>query len=152
MSRVVFTVGNRFRGDDVAGPMLADLLDAEPAPGWEVIDGADAPENHTHAVRRMNPEQILLVDAAEMGLAPGEARLIEEGDVADSFLITTHAIPLSFLIASLRESVPDIRFLGIQPASVDFYGPVSPAVEDAVHALHRHLVGGGGPEAYQEIG
>jgi Ni,Fe-hydrogenase maturation factor len=28
MSKVVFTVGNRLRGDDGAGPLLAELLEA----------------------------------------------------------------------------------------------------------------------------
>ena len=148
MKRVVFTVGNPMRGDDAAGPLLAEMLENEPAPGWDVIDGADVPENHTHAVRRLEPDQVLVVDAAAMGLAPGEIRLIGEDDVAQSFLITTHAIPLNFLIESLKETISDIRFLGIQPEDTTFYGPVTPAVRNAVSALHRHLVVGGSPEDF----
>ncbi len=151
MTRVVFTVGNPLRGDDSAGPKLAELLEAEPASGWEVIDGADVPENHTHAVRRLEPDQVLFVDAADMGLKPGEMRLIGEEDVAQHFMITTHAIPLSFLIASLKETIPDIQFLGIQPASINFYEPMTPPLEEAVKALHQHLVSGGGVEAFEPI-
>ena len=43
--QVVFTVGNSLRGDDGAGSLLAELLQAEPAPDWVVIDGGSAPEN-----------------------------------------------------------------------------------------------------------
>ncbi|MEI2387768.1 hydrogenase maturation peptidase HycI [Breoghania sp. JC706] len=151
MKRVVFTVGNPMRGDDAAGPLLAEMLENEPAPGWDVIDGADVPENHTHAVRRLEPDQVLVVDAAAMGLEPGEIRRIDEGDVAENFLITTHAIPLNFLIQSLKETVSDIQFLGIQPEDTSFYGPVTPVVREAVAALHRHLVSGGAPEDYQPV-
>jgi len=145
MTDVVFTVGNSLRGDDGAGPLLAELLEAEPAPGWAVVDGGDAPENCLHHVRALSPRRVLIVDAAQMGLAPGEIRLIDEDCVADQFLITTHAIPLSFLIQSLRETVPEIAFLGIQPGQLDFYEPLSPQVRQAVVALHRDLVDGAVP-------
>jgi hypothetical protein len=36
------------------------------------------------------------------------------------------------LIAALRESVPDVLFLGIQPSLVVFGYPILPAVEQAV--------------------
>lgn len=151
MTGVVFTVGNVMRADDAAGPLLARMLEAEPAPGWEVIDGGAAPENHTHAVRRMKPRRLVIVDAADMGLDPGEVRLIDEDCVDRHFLITTHAIPLDFLIESLRETIPEILFLGIQPRDVSFYAPVAPAVREAVAALHRRLVSGKGLDDYQRV-
>lgn len=137
---VVFTVGNVMRGDDAAGPLLAELLQTEPAPGWQVVDGEATPENHMHRVRALAPGRLLIVDAADMQLPAGAVRLLDETAVASQFLVTTHAIPLNFLIASLRETVPEISFLGVQPASVAFCAPMSPAVRDAVAALHRRLV------------
>lgn len=151
MTDVVFTVGNVLRGDDGAGPLLAELLECAPAEGWDVVDGGASPENCLHQVRALSPERVLLVDAAEMELDPGEIRLIDEDCVAGHFLITTHAIPLNFLIASLRETVPEIVFLGIQPADVSFFGPMSPVVRQAVTDLHRHLVKGKDIETYQPI-
>lgn len=142
MTRVIFTVGNDMRADDGAGPLLAQLLEAEPAPGWEVVDGGDSPENHTHHVRALSPETVVIVDAADMGLPPGEVRRIDEDCVAQHFLITTHAIPLNFLIASLRETVPDIAFLGIQPREIVFMAPMTADVRQGVEALHRRLVDG----------
>lgn len=151
MTGIIFTVGNVLRGDDGAGPLLAEMLEADPAPGWVVIDGGASPENHTHAVRALAPERILLVDAADMELPPGEVRRIGEDCVADHFLVTTHAIPLNFLISSLKETVPEIIFLGIQPRDVSFYGPMSPDVRHAVMAVHRRLVAGESPESYQPV-
>jgi hydrogenase 3 maturation protease len=152
MTDVVFTVGNVMQGDDGAGPLLATLLETEPAPGWEVIDGEASPENHIHQVRALSPDRVLIVDAADMELAPGEVRLLDEDCVADHFLVTTHAIPLNFLIASLRETIPNIVFLGIQPKEVGFYAPMSPEVRRGVEALHQQLVRGFTIDRYLPIG
>lgn len=151
MTSVIFTVGNDMRADDGAGPLLATRLEAEPAPGWEVIDGGASPENHTHRIRALSPERVVIVDAADMGLAPGEVRRIDEDCVAEHFLITTHAIPLNFLIASLRETVPDIVFLGIQPREIVFMAPMTAEVRRGVEALHRDLVDGVDIDTYPGI-
>lgn len=139
MTGVVFTVGNSLMGDDGAGPLLAELLEAEEAEGWSVVDGGASPENVMHVVRRGAPDHVVLVDAADMQLAPGEVRRIDEAQVADRFLITTHAIPLNFLIASLKETVRSVTFLGIQPARVEFFADMTPAVRSAVEDLHQRL-------------
>jgi hydrogenase 3 maturation protease len=151
MTAVVFTAGNSLRGDDGAGPLLAELLETEPARDWQVIDGGAAPENHIHQVRALSPERVLIVDAADMNLPPGEVRLVEEDCVADHFLLTTHAIPLNFLIRSLKETIGEIVFLGIQPKDIAFCGPLSPEVRRAVETLHRKLVRGEGVNDYRPV-
>jgi hydrogenase 3 maturation protease len=148
---VVFTVGNNMRGDDGAGPLLAELLEASPAPGWTLVDGEASPENHTHRVRALAPDRVLIVDAADMELAPGEVRLLDEDCVAEHFLVTTHAIPLNFLIASLKETVPEIIFLGIQPKDTIFCNPLSQNVRSAVEKIHRRLLRGEGCDLYRPI-
>ncbi|CAO3403071.1 hydrogenase maturation peptidase HycI [Azospirillum sp. 11R-A] len=152
MTDVVFTVGNVLRGDDGAGPLLAQLLDEQPAPGWIVVDGEDVPENHTHHIRALAPHRVLIVDAADMELPPGEVRLIEQDSVAEQFMVTTHAIPLNFLIDSLRETIPEILFLGIQPQDTSFFAPVTITVRNSVEAVHDRLVRGEGFEAYETVG
>jgi len=145
MTDIVFTVGNSLMGDDGAGPLLAELLEREPAAGWDVVDGGSAPENVMHVVRAAAPERVLLVDAAEMGLPHGEIRRIDPTLVADRFLIDTHAIPLDFLVASLEETVGEVIFVGIQPARVAFFEDMTPAVAAAVDGLHRRLCDGEDP-------
>jgi hydrogenase 3 maturation protease len=152
MTDVIFTVGNDMLADDGAGPLLAGLLEAEPAPGWIVIDGGASPENHIHQVRAQCPDRVLIVDAADMQLPPGTVRLLDEDCVAEHFLLTTHAIPLNFLISSLKETVPEIAFLGIQPKSTLFYGEMTPAVRQGVETVHHNLVHGVGIAAYGRIG
>lgn len=150
-SGVVFTVGNSLMGDDGAGPLLAELLEAEAAEGWSVIDGGSAPENVVHVVRAEAPDRVLLVDAADMRLEPGAVRRIDEAYVAEQFLITTHAIPLDMLIASLKETIPRVTFVGIQPALVTFFGDMTPAVHAAVARLHQSLISGADPDDWPTI-
>ena len=132
-------VGNSMMGDDGAGPRLAELCAAAPLPGWTVVDGGAAPENDIGYLREQRPDHLVIVDATDMGLAPGEMRLIDESDIADMFVMTTHTLPLSFLIQQLREAIPHITFVGIQPDVVAFYYPLSAAVERAVGDLYQRL-------------
>jgi hydrogenase 3 maturation protease len=91
---------------------------------------------------------VLLVDAARMGLAPGEFRRIDPGLVAEQFLIDTHAIPLDFLVTSLKESVREVIFIGIEPHRVIFYEEMTPAVKAGVEELHRRLKAGEDPAGW----
>jgi hydrogenase 3 maturation protease len=137
--KLILTVGNLMMGDDAAGPLLAQALLASPVDGWEVLDGGYAPENCLHRIRELAPEQVLVVDAADMDLAPGEIRLIDDAKLDDPFLMTTHSLPLSYLIQSLRESTPKVNLLGIQPQMVAFGFPVSPEVKQAVGLVYERL-------------
>ncbi|QJW53695.1 Hydrogenase 3 maturation protease [Serratia plymuthica] len=139
MDSVLLCVGNCLMGDDGAGPLLAELCQAAPPAGWTVIDGGAAPENDIHAIRQLRPQRLVIVDATDMGLAPGETRVIDPADIADMFIMTTHNMPLSFLIDQLRADIPDITFIGIQPEVVAFYYPIGPAVQQAVKTLHQRL-------------
>jgi hydrogenase 3 maturation protease len=137
--KLMLAVGNTLMGDDAAGPLLAQAMQRAPLPAWEALDGGSAPENCLHLVRAAAPEQVLLVDAADMDLAPGEIRLIEPGRLEDPFLLTTHTLPLSYLAQSLREFVPQVALLGIQPQVVAFGYPVSAEVRQAVGRIYADL-------------
>lgn len=149
MDNVILTVGNHMMGDDGAGPLLADLLREQPAAQWVVIDGGSSPENVAHQVAGLAPQTVIVVDAADMGLAPGEVRFVDEQCIADLFIMTTHNLPLSFLIERLRENIPEVLFLGIQPDIVGFYMPMTDAVRNAVARIHSGLVGGDGLGRYE---
>jgi hydrogenase 3 maturation protease len=94
----------------------------------------------------------LLLDAARMQLEPGAVRRIDDADIARQSLFNTHVIPLDLLIASLRETVPRVTFVGIQPAHVAFFAQMTPAVRQAVAGLHRSLLDGSDPDDWPLIG
>src|SRR5512141_932748 len=117
---ILLTVGNGMMGDDGAGALLAEMVRENPLENWTVLNGGSAPENVLHRMRAMDAQRVLVVDAADMDLPPGSIRLLPADRLNDPFLITTHTLPLTFLIESLRESVSQVELLGIQPGIVAF--------------------------------
>ena len=97
MTDVLLCVGNSMMGDDGAGPLLAEMCAANPQGDWVVIDGGSAPENDVVAIRELRPDRLLIVDATDMGLNPGEIRLIDPDDIAEMFMMTTHNAITAFL-------------------------------------------------------
>jgi len=143
MKKLVFTVGNELMGDDAAGPLLARRLEGTPLPDWDVLDGGNTPENFVHRIREMKPERVVLVDTADMELPAGEMRLIDREAIGSLFLMTTHSLPLGFLMDAIGEFVPKVELIGIQPQAVAFGYPVSGEVSRAVDAVYSWLQGGG---------
>ena len=137
--KLVVTVGNGMMGDDAAGPLLAEKLKHAPLDGWEMLNGGSAPENSLFLIREMAPEQVLIVDAADMDLTPGEIRLIGDDRIEDPFFMTTHSLPLTYLMQALREFVPKVDLIGIQPELVAFGYPVSDRVKLAVDRVYECL-------------
>ncbi len=148
---VILTVGNDLMGDDAAGPLLAELLSQMPADEWEVVDGGSAPENQVHSVRALQPGRVVIVDATEMSLPPGEIRLVDESIIGEQAFTSTHVLPLTFLFTFLRDFVLDIQLLGIQPSQVAFACPPSEAVRQAVQTIHANLRLGAGLDVYEHL-
>jgi hydrogenase 3 maturation protease len=123
---ILMGVGNELLGDDGVGIYMADRFVAE---GWRTLSCGTAPENFTSIIRREQPDLVIIVDAAEMGLVPGTFRVIRESDIED-VSIGTHQQPLSHLITYLRGFISDILFIGIQPADIIPGEPLSGAVRD----------------------
>lgn len=139
VQNLMLAVGNSMMGDDGAGPMLFDLMEANPIDGWLTINGGSSPESVSHQVRALKPQRLLIVDAADIGLAPGEIRIIDPDDIAEMFIMSTHNLPLNFLIDQLKEDIEEIIFLGIQPDLVGFYMPMSEKVISAVQQVYAAL-------------
>ncbi|EGV06177.1 hydrogenase maturation peptidase HycI [Haemophilus pittmaniae HK 85] len=136
---LILTVGNSMMGDDGAGPYLYQLLTENPLSDWEVIDGGSAPENVAHQIRQLRPKRLLIVDAADMELPPGKIRIIDKDAIAELFFVSTHNMPLNFLIEQLEEDIAEIVFVGIQPDLVSFGFPMTETVRDSVQFLYDFL-------------
>jgi hydrogenase 3 maturation protease len=141
-NKLILTVGNGMMGDDGAGALLAQVIQNQPLEDWEVLNGGSTPENILHKVREMAPQEVLVVDATEMDLPPGSIRRIPEERIADPFFLTTHSLPLSFVIEALREFTPRVELIGIQPEMVAFGYPMSPSVRQAVAQVYAGLRSG----------
>ena len=109
MKVLVVGVGSRIRADDGAGPLVCDILkeriEKEGPPHWcemEIIDSDVMPESYGGPIRRYRPDLLLFVDAAEMGIAPGEIRIIPH-DRIEATVPSTHTLPLSLFIDHISE-------------------------------------------------
>lgn len=151
MTNVLLCVGNSMMGDDGAGPLLAEKYQAAPQGDWIMIDGGTAPENDVVAIRELRPQRLLLVDATDMGLNPGEIRIIDPDDIAEMFMMTTHNMPLNYLIEQLKEDVGEVIFLGIQPDIVGFYYPMTEAVKAAVETVYQRLANWEGNGGFAQL-
>ncbi|WP_417760246.1 hydrogenase maturation peptidase HycI [Shewanella sp.] len=137
--QIILCVGNSMMGDDGAGPLLAQKLAAQPLSDWLVLDGGSAPETETVRIRELKPHTLIVIDATEMGLNPGEIRTVDPDCISEMMLMSTHSMPLNYLIDDLKEAVDEVVMLGIQPDIVGFCYPMSPAVIDAVAQLEQLL-------------
>ena len=143
MKNLVVTVGNEMMGDDAAGPLLARMIKHSPLAGWDVLDGGNAPENYVFKIREMEPERVIIVAAAEMDLQTGEIQLIDKDGIGSVFIMTTHSLPLTYLMEAIGEFVPRVELIGIQPEVVAFGYPISPKVKQAVEGVYAWLKQGG---------
>jgi hydrogenase 3 maturation protease len=114
MEFLVMCIGNRDGGDDAVGPYVADKLKDS---GVEVIDCGTTPENYTSVVKKHNPELLVIIDAVDMGLEPGEIRIVPKEKIGVMH-ISTHGIPLSVLMNYLEQHVKKVMLVGIQPKTM----------------------------------
>ena len=127
----IWCIGNVLLGDDAVGCKVAELLHEKKVTG--VVDCGPTPENYIAALREEPPSTLLIVDAANMGLAPGELRRLSLAEL-DSAASTSHDVPLSLLLSPFAD-VFRITVLGIQPYNTRAGAPLSDAVESAARRL-----------------
>ena len=121
---VLMGIGNEMKGDDGIGNVIAREFNI---PGWKSIPCETVPENFTSVIKRENPEILVIVDATEMGLGPGEFRQIPK-EKLNSDIVGTHGIPLMHLVSYLEEYARKIIFIGVQPKKMDMGGDISQEV------------------------
>jgi len=133
----VVGIGNPLRGDDAAGCLVARSLRS--APGLEAIEAEEVPENHLGAVAASRPDTIVLVDAVDLGAAPGSLALVETAELA-RFTPTTHRVPLDLLATWLgRETGAEVLLVAVQPRRIGWGEPVSPEVGEAARLVAATL-------------
>lgn len=137
--KVLMGIGNELGGDDAVGLYVAELIDEKS--GWIGFRCGTAPENFIGKIERLDPELVVLVDAAEMETEPGEFRKIEP-EYADTIFASTHSIPISYLLKWLRRSVARVILIGIQAKSYNMGAPLSDEVKKGAERLVEALIEG----------
>ncbi|MDD4297987.1 MAG: hydrogenase maturation peptidase HycI [Ruminiclostridium sp.] len=113
-------VGSTLRSDDAAGmyfiELLEELLHQERT---LLISGSTAPENFTGVIKEFAPDKLFIVDAAHMGLLPGEVKPVPASDIG-GVSFSTHMLPIPVMLKYLEsEAGCEVVFIGIQPKSIE---------------------------------
>lgn len=131
-------IGNRDGGDDAVGPYVADRLKKN-SDDFIVLDCGVAPENFTSIVKKHAPKDLVIVDAVEMGLKPGEIRIVPKEKIGIMH-ISTHGIPISVLINYLEQYVDNVALIGIQPITMS--GKMTAIVKESGDRLVKLIKNG----------
>lgn len=109
--KLLLGVGNDIRGDDAVGELVAREFDSEE---WDTIDCGSVPENHITLIEKDKYDIVVIIDAANMNLEPGEIRMVPKEHLG-VFTMSTHALPLSTVMDFLDRKVDEVYLIGIQP-------------------------------------
>jgi len=117
---VLLGIGNRMRGDDAIGIEIVKLLKGRVPRKVELLECQTAPEDFIKEISQYNPTHILIIDAAELDVEPGRARIIPHDEISGT-TTSTHAIPLSILAEILKINTnAKVKILGVQPGNTGY--------------------------------
>lgn len=134
--RYIIGIGNYQMSDDGIGLRIVEhIVENGLEKGFEAVDIADEGTRLLFYFQR-ETEKIVLIDAADMELAPGEYRLFEPKDVSTTKQtqgLTTHegdALKILEFARNLGYFIPPLIILGIQPGSMAPGMELSPALQE----------------------
>lgn len=109
-------IGSTLRSDDAAGmyfiELIGKLVEKE---NVLLIAGSTAPENFTGIIKDFAPHRLFIVDAAYMGLLPGETKVVPAAEIG-GLSFSTHMLPLTTMLKYLESEIRcPVTFIGIEP-------------------------------------
>jgi len=128
-------VGNRLRGDDGVGSVIAEQLQSLVGEHVLIVDGETVPENYLGLLLDAKPDVVLFLDAVDFESEAGDWVLLPLSVLGDK-VPSTHTVSLKLLGQVLESSGISCWLLAIQPGQIGFGMPMS----DAVVATARQLV------------
>jgi len=141
---VVAGIGNPIRMDDFVGTKIVQDLQGKVSEKTYLIECETVPENFMQQIIDFNPTHVLLIDAAILGLKPGNSRLIRPERLMAFPAYSTHALPLGMFCGYLAKMTKaNIALLLVEPKKADFGEGLTLEVEasaqDIVDSLLRVL-------------
>lgn len=135
---VVLCVGSS-SGDDAAGPILYKLVHRK-LRNIKILLGGSAPEKSLSQITAYKPDTVIMVNAVDRKLLPGDVVIEDLREDRGSFPLM-HKFPLSVLAQlitlDLGEST-EVSLLGVQAKRL--YGKVSKQVFETTANLARALI------------
>ena len=141
---VVAGIGNPIRMDDFVGVKIVQDLLGKVSEKVYLIECETVPESFIQQIMNFNPTHVLLLDAAILGLKPGDLRLVKPEQLTNFPAFSTHMLPLRIFCEYLAKTTKaKIALLLIEPKKVDFGEGLTPEVkataQSVVNALLKDL-------------
>ena len=138
---VVAGIGNPIRSDDYAGLKIVEKLKGKLPETVCLLECETVPESYLLDIEEFNPTHVLLIDAAFLGLNPGEASLVDAEKIADFSAITTHLLPLRIFCEYVKQATgAKIALLLIEPKSMEFGEGLTAEVQSAAERITKILL------------
>lgn len=142
----VVGVGNRHRGDDGAGLLIARLLRrglGQSGAGCLLVacmEAGTTPELYSRAIAATAPDTVLLIDAVHFGALPGEWLLLSADDMEERSAWQSHRPPLALFMRYLAQRAgARVWLLGIQAGETAWGARLTPAVANGARNLVAEL-------------
>jgi hydrogenase 3 maturation protease len=133
---VVAGIGNPIRMDDFVGTRIVRDLQGKVSEKVYLIECESVPENFIQKIINFDPTHVLLIDAAILGLEPGDSRLIKPERLAAFPAYSTHALPLRLFCEYITETTKaKIALLLIEPKMADFGEGLTSEVETSAQKI-----------------
>jgi hydrogenase 3 maturation protease len=138
---VVAGIGNAIRSDDFVGVKVVMGLQGKVSPAVTLIECETVPESFVDEIVGIRPSHVLLVDAALLGLGPGDAHLYEAEEVINVPSISTHTLPLRVFCEYVKKLTgAKIALVLIEPKNVDFGEGLSEEVEEGATRVEAAIL------------
>jgi hydrogenase 3 maturation protease len=138
---VVAGIGNPIRTDDFVGVKIVQDLTGKVAKKVHLIECETVPESFMQEIVDLKPSHVLLIDAAVLGLKPGEIRLVFPEQVADFPAVTTHVLPLRIFCEYITKIAKSkIALLLIEPENTEFGEGLTRTVQAAAEKIKKILL------------
>jgi len=138
---VLAGIGNPIRSDDYVGLNIVEKLKGK-LPGTVcLLECETVPESYLLDIEEFNPTHVLLIDAALLGLNPGEASLFGVEKISDFSAITTHLLPLRIFCEYVKQVTgAKIALLLIEPKSMEFGEGLTAEAQAAAERITKILL------------
>jgi hydrogenase 3 maturation protease len=126
-------IGNRLKSDDGVGVFISERIEKrENISSLTVETGI---ENYIGKINKLSPDLIVLIDCADLKMAPGTSKLLPVEEILD-MTFNTHTISLRRITEFFRMPV---FVLAIQPEKIDFGEIMSYLVMQEAEELVRSI-------------
>ncbi len=138
---VIAGIGNPIRMDDFVGVKIVQDLRDKVSEKVHLIECETVPEGFIQQIIDFDPTHILLIDAAILGLEPGDSRLTEPEQLMNFPAFSTHMLPLRIFCEYLTKTTKaKIALLLIEPKKTDFGERLTSEIEASAREIVKTLL------------